>query len=182
MRLIESTLAGVKLIEPKVFADARGSFFESFNSERFAELGLPDCFTQANVSVSKQGVIRGLHFQNPEAQGKLVYVLHGAVFDVAVDIRLGSPTFGKWFGCELSRDNALMMYIPEGFAHGFQALSESASFCYLCTRVYRAAHDRAIRFNDPQLGVQWPLPAGELSPKDLAAPLLSDLTEALPRY
>jgi len=178
MILQATALPGVCLLQPKVFVDARGEFFENFNSERFASLGLPAQFAQGNVSRSLRGVIRGLHYQHPEAQGKLVYVLSGAVFDVAVDIRRGSPTYGQWFGCELSAENQSMLYIPPGFAHGFQALSGEALFCYLCTTVYRPAFDSALRFDDPALAIAWPLQSGELSPKDAAAPLLAQVADA----
>lgn len=183
MRIIESALDGVVLIEAQVFEDDRGWFFESFNAERFAALGLPTRFCQSNLSRSRQGVLRGLHYQWPNPQGKLVQVVEGEVLDVAVDLRRGSPHYGRSYGAILSASNRRLMYIPEGFAHGFATLSEQASFAYQCTALYDRACDRSVRWDDPQLAVDWPLREPLLSPKDAAAPLLAELPEeALPEY
>ena len=176
MQVIKTPLDGVLLIEPKVFGDARGFFFESFNARRFTELtGINAAFVQDNHSRSAQGVLRGLHYQIQQPQGKLVRVVAGAVFDVAVDVRASSRTFGQWVGEELSADNKRMMWVPPGFAHGFLVLSEYAEFLYKTTDYYAPAFERAIAWNDPQLGIQWPL-SGEplLSAKDKAGVLLQD--------
>ena len=181
MKLIESALDGVLLLEPQVFADDRGWFYESYNQARFAALGLSVRFVQSNLSRSRRGVLRGLHYQWPNPQGKLVQVVEGEVFDVAVDLRRGSPHFGRSFGALLSAQNKRSMYIPEGFAHGFATLSEHATFAYQCTALYDREGDRSLRWNDPQLGIEWPLSEPLLSPKDAAAPLLADLQpEQLP--
>jgi dTDP-4-dehydrorhamnose 3,5-epimerase len=177
MRIIPTRIPGVVLVEPPVFADERGYFTESWNHERYAAAGVPARFVQDNLSFSRRHVLRGLHFQNPRAQGKLVSVLQGAVFDVAVDLRQGSPTFGKWVGAELSEENRLQMYVPEGFAHGFVVTSDTALFSYKCTDVYVPACERSLRWDDPDVGVRWPVAAPVLSPKDAAAPLLRDLPD-----
>ncbi len=159
----------VLILEPKVFGDTRGFFFESFNAQDFARVtGLNVEFVQDNHSRSRQGVLRGLHYQLQQAQGKLVRVVRGAVFDVAVDIRKSSPTFGQWVGCELSEDNHRQFWVPPGFAHGFVVLNETADFLYKTTDYYAPAHERCIAWNDPSIGVQWPdglVP--QLSTKDL---------------
>jgi dTDP-4-dehydrorhamnose 3,5-epimerase len=170
------------LVEPRVFRDDRGFFFEWFNDERFQEHGLPTAFRQVNQSRSKKGVLRGLHFQNPRAQGKLVMVTRGAVFDVIVDIRVGSPTFGKWCGATLTEDEQKMLWVPAGFAHGFYTLSDVADFVYLCTDVYVPSADRAVRWSDPSIGIEWPDAEPLLSPKDRDAPLLSEVGDQLPRF
>jgi dTDP-4-dehydrorhamnose 3,5-epimerase len=175
MTVTETPLPGVLLIALDRFGDARGSFFEAWNKERYARQGLPFTFVQDNVSYSEKGVLRGLHFQNPNPQGKLVHVVQGEVFDVAVDLRVGSPTFGKWFGAILSSANCTQMFIPEGFAHGFQALSNQAIFSYKCTGLYDKAGDRSLRWDDPSIGIEWPLKDCILSDKDRQAPLLKDL-------
>jgi dTDP-4-dehydrorhamnose 3,5-epimerase len=175
MKTRETSLPGVKVIEPAVYGDARGYFFEAFNRGRFAAHGLPTDFPQANTSRSARGVLRGLHHQFPKPQGKLVWVLEGSVFDVAVDIRRGSPDFGRWFGTELSVDNHHMMYVPPGFLHGFLVLSDFATFTYLCTELYDAGCDRSVAWNDPDIGVEWPSSAPLLSGKDQQAPLLSQI-------
>lgn len=175
MRLIETSLPGCVVIEPRVFGDERGWFYESWNRERFSAQGLPMQFVQSNVSRSARSVLRGLHYQWPNPQGKLVSVLDGEVWDVAVDIRRGSPNFGQWVAVTLSGENKRHLWIPEGFAHGFVVLSASAVFSYLCTSVYDASADASIRWDDPQIGVQWPAEEPLLSPKDLAAPFLADL-------
>lgn len=175
MQVIETALPGVSLIEPRVFGDARGFFMESWNRQAFADLGLHADFVQDNHSRSARGVLRGLHYQVQQPQGKLVRVVRGAVFDVAVDLRRSSPTFGRWTGHELSEDNQRMLWIPPGFAHGFLVLSDSADFLYKATAFYAPEHDRAVRWNDPAIGIDWPLTgAPGLSPKDQAAPLLQD--------
>jgi dTDP-4-dehydrorhamnose 3,5-epimerase len=145
------------ILEPKVFGDSRGFFFESFNAKNFAQAtGLNVNFVQDNHSRSSKGVLRGLHYQVQQTQGKLVHVTQGAVFDVAVDIRKSSPTFGKWVGCELSDSNHRQLWIPPGFAHGFMVLSESADFLYKTTDYYAPAHERCITWNDSSIGIQWP--------------------------
>lgn len=173
MKVTPTRLSEVLLIEPQVFGDARGWFMENWQAQRYREHGIDADFTQANMSYSEYGVLRGLHYQYPEPQGKLVYVLSGSVFDVAVDIRHGSPTFGQWAAAELSADNHHQLWIPEGFAHGFQVLSANATFAYFCTRRYHAEYDAAIAHDDPQIGVDWPLPPSGLSEKDRLAPRLA---------
>lgn len=182
MRTIETGIPGLLVIEPKVHGDARGFFMESWHARRYQEAGLPGHFVQSNLSRSGPGVIRGLHFQNPQPQGKLVYVLEGRIFDVAVDIRPDSPTFRQWAGAELSSENHLQMYIPEGFAHGFCVLGDGALLTYLCTAEYRAEYDRTIAWDDPELAIRWPVDSGRQSAKDAAAPKLADTpAELLPR-
>ena len=155
--VIQTAIPDVLILEPKVFGDSRGFFFESFNAKDFANVtGLDVNFVQDNHSKSAKGVLRGLHYQLQQAQGKLVRVTQGAVFDVALDIRKSSPTFGKWVGCELSGTNHLQLWIPQGFAHGFIVLSESADFLYKTTDYYAPAHERCIAWNDPSIGITWP--------------------------
>lgn len=171
MKVIPTHIPDVKIIEPAVFGDARGFFMETWNGETFASLGLNLTFVQDNHSRSTQGILRGLHYQIQQAQGKLVRVTSGAVFDVAVDLRQASPTFGQWVGAELSAENHRMLWIPPGFAHGFYVLSESADFLYKCTELYAPQYDRCLRWDDPSVGIQWPLVKGEmplLSAKDAA--------------
>ncbi|MEY8689591.1 MAG: dTDP-4-dehydrorhamnose 3,5-epimerase [Leptothrix sp. (in: b-proteobacteria)] len=184
MKLIQTAIPDVVVIEPAVFADERGWFMESFNEQRFhaelVKLGLPvpRAFVQDNHSCSKAGVLRGLHFQRaPHAQGKLVRVVHGAAWDVAVDIRPGSPTFGRWTGIELNAENKRMFWIPEGFAHGFIALQDDTHFLYKTTDYYARDCEGTLRWNDPAIGIDWPLNGlvPLLAPKDAAAPLLRDL-------
>jgi dTDP-4-dehydrorhamnose 3,5-epimerase len=177
VRVTKTKLDGVLVLEPRVFEDERGAFLEVWNAGRYAALGIDGPFVQDNVSVSNQGVLRGLHFQNPNPQGKLVSVLQGAVYDVAIDVRVESETFGEWVGVELSADNRRQMWIPEGFAHGFQALSDGTIFTYKCTRYYAPADERSLRWDDPALGIEWPLHELILSPKDAAAPTLSEAPE-----
>ncbi|WNG36024.1 dTDP-4-dehydrorhamnose 3,5-epimerase [Archangium minus] len=181
MNVIKTELPGVLILEPKRFGDDRGFFMEMFHAKRYAEAGIPGPFVQDNFSRSVKGTLRGLHFQEPNAQGKLVQVLAGAVYDVAVDVRRGSPTFGKWVGVELSADNRRQLWVPEGFAHGFCVISESADFHYKCTDVYTPAAERGIAWNDPDLGIPWPVTSPLLSPKDAAAPRLKD-APLLPVY
>jgi len=184
VKLTPTDLPGVVIVEPAVFGDDRGWFYESFNEPRFhaglAALGLPAprAFVQDNHSCSGAGVLRGLHYQlPPHAQGKLVRVVKGAAFDVAVDIRSGSPTYGQWTGVHLNAENKRQMWVPEGFAHGFMALEPDTHFLYKTTDVYAKACERSIRWDDPTLLVQWPLPEGMsaplLAPKDAEAPLLA---------
>jgi dTDP-4-dehydrorhamnose 3,5-epimerase len=182
VKVIPTEIPGVLIIEPKVFGDERGFFLETFHAKRYADAGIPGPFVQDNYSRSVKGTLRGLHFQEPQPQGKLVQVVAGAVFDVAADIRKGSPTFGKWVGVELSAENKRQFWVPPGFAHGFYVLSESADFQYKCTALYAPEHDRAIAWNDPELAISWPL-VGEpkLSAKDNAAPRLKD-APVLPSY
>ena len=185
MKIVATPLPGVVIVEPAAFADERGWFMESFNEPRWqqalAELGLPPTrpFVQDNHSCSKAGVLRGLHYQlPPHPQGKLVRVVKGAAFDVAVDIRRGSPTLGRWFGAELTAGNRRQLWIPEGFAHAFLALEDDTHFLYKTTDVYAKDCERSIRWDDPAIGIEWPLPPGLTAPlvaaKDGAAPLLEN--------
>jgi dTDP-4-dehydrorhamnose 3,5-epimerase len=174
MKAAPTALPGVLLLEPRVFGDDRGFFMESWNARTFGEAtGLDVAFVQDNHSYSTRGVLRGIHYQLVRPQGKLVRVVTGSVFDVAVDLRRSSPTFGRWVGYELSAQNKLQMWIPPGFGHGFLVLSESADFLYKTTDYWIGQHDRTVRWNDPAIGIDWPLP-GEplLAAKDAAAPLL----------
>ncbi len=171
------------IIDPQVKADARGFFMESFQQRRYAEAGIADPFVQDNVSFSRNGVLRGLHFQHPHAQGKLVYVLHGEVFDVAVDVRQGSPTYGNWFGATLSAENKRQLWLPSGFAHGFCVTGEGALFCYKCTDYYTPEAETTVLWNDPDIGIDWPVERPELSIKDASALGLSGIdTSRLPPY
>jgi dTDP-4-dehydrorhamnose 3,5-epimerase len=183
MNVVPTDLPGVLIIEPKVFGDSRGFFLELWNEERYRQAGIPPLTAQDNLSRSGRGVLRGLHFQYPEPQGKLVYVLEGEVFDVAVDIRRGSPTFGRWTGCELSAENCRQFYVPEGFAHGFCVLSETVLFAYKCTRYYRPEFETAIAWDDPAIGIPWPIKDPKLSAKDRAAVRLADIpADRLPPF
>ena len=171
MRRLDTDLPGVFMIEPKVFGDARGFFMESYNRRAMAELGVDGEFVQDNHSRSARGVLRGLHYQIRQPQGKLVRVVAGAVYDVAVDLRRSSPTFGRWAGFELSAENRLMAWIPPGFAHGFVVVSDYAEFLYKTTDYYAPEHERSLLWNDPALGITWPLEGIQplLSAKDQAA-------------
>ncbi len=183
MKLVETGLPGCLVVEPRVFEDERGFFFESFNHGRLAAHGLAPAFVQGNVSSSMCGVLRGLHYQWPKPQGKYVSVLDGEVWDVAVDIRRGSPHFGRWTAVVLSAANRRHMWIPEGFAHGFVTLSDRALVSYLCTATYDPATDAAIRWNDADLAIDWPLSQPRLSAKDASAPFLADVPpDRLPAY
>ncbi|GAB6058814.1 dTDP-4-dehydrorhamnose 3,5-epimerase [Desulfonatronum parangueonense] len=175
MNVIETPLAGVLLITPRAFGDARGFFLETYQADRYAEAGIHAAFVQDNHSRSSRGVLRGLHYQIGRPQGKLVMVTRGAVFDVAVDIRKGSSTFGRWYGVELSDANHMQLYVPPGFAHGFCVLSETADFLYKCTEYYAPEAERAIIWNDPNIGIDWPIVEPSLSAKDAAAPQLKDV-------
>ena len=177
MEFEPTRLPEVVLITPRVFGDARGSFFETWHEQKFAQAGIDARFVQDNHSHSTLHSLRGLHFQIHQAQGKLVRVTRGEVFDVAVDIRRSSPQFGQWAAARLSDRNHHMLWIPPGFAHGYLALTDEVDVVYKCTDFYAPQHERAIRWNDPTLGVQWPLPDGiapVLSARDAAAPLLAD--------
>lgn len=183
MKVVETRLQGALVIEPQVFGDARGFFYESYNEAKYREAGIDRRFVQSNVSRSARGVLRGLHYQWPNPQGKLVSVLEGEVFDVAVDIRRGSPTFGQWAGVMLTAENHRHFWIPEGFAHGFCVLSEYATFAYQCTALYDAKADAGIRWNDAAIGIDWPVTEPLLSDKDARAPLLNEVaTECLPVF
>ena len=183
MKVIETALPGALILEPKVFGDSRGFFYESYNKASYREAGITSDFIQSNVSRSAKGVLRGLHYQWPNPQGKLVSVLEGEVYDVAVDVRRGSPTFGQWAGVMLSADNHRHFWIPEGFAHGFCVLSDFATFTYQCTALYDAAADAGIRWNDAAVGIDWPLSDPLLSDKDAKAPLLADVaSDRLPVF
>ena len=184
MKIIRTDLPECVVIEPRVFGDDRGFFFESFNHDRMAAEGLPQpAFVQGNVSSSVRGVLRGLHYQWPKPQGKYVSVVQGEVWDVAVDIRRGSPRFGQWTAVLLSAENKRHFWIPPGFAHGFVTLSEQAVFTYLCTATYDAQADAGIRWNDPALAIDWPVSDPVLSAKDAAAPFLDAVAqERLPVY
>ena len=174
MQAIPTAIDGVLILEPRVFGDARGFFMESYNRSAFAQAtGLDIDFVQDNHSRSRRGVLRGLHYQVRQPQGKLVRVSQGAVFDVAVDIRQGSPSFGRWVGVELSADNQRQLWVPAGMAHGFLVLSESADFLYKTTDYYAPEHERCIAWDDPAIGIDWPLAA-----HGIAAPLLSDKDRA----
>jgi len=182
MLLTNTDLPDVLLIMHQVCGDNRGYFMETWNQVRYAAAGLDADFVQANVSKSEMGSLRGLHFQFPNPQGKLVYVLQGEVYDVAVDIRVGSPHFGKWVGLVLSEKNRHQLYIPPGFAHGFCVTSGSALFAYHCTAPYDADADGVIAWDDPEIGVDWPVDEPVLSDKDATAPKLKDLLDRLPSY
>ncbi|HEC84585.1 MAG: dTDP-4-dehydrorhamnose 3,5-epimerase [Candidatus Parabeggiatoa sp. nov. 2] len=175
MKVTETAIPGVLLIEPKVFGDSRGFFLETFHAARYAEAGITGPFVQDNHSHSAKGVLRGLHFQKQYPQGKLVYVTSGTVFDITVDIRKDSPTFGKWVGVILSADEHKQFYVPPGFAHGFCVLSDWADFHYKCTDYYHPEDEGSIRWNDPAIGIEWPLTNPTLSTKDANAPYLKDL-------
>jgi dTDP-4-dehydrorhamnose 3,5-epimerase len=177
MEFEPTEIPDVVLIRPKVFGDARGFFFESWEERKFAAAGLDAKFVQDNHSRSARNILRGLHYQTQQPQGKLVRVATGTVFDVAVDIRRSSPTFGRWVGAVLSEENHHMLWVPPGFAHGFVVLSESADFIYRCTDFWAPPHERVIQWNDPDLNVAWPLPGGVqpiLSAKDAAASRFRD--------
>lgn len=160
IRVTPCEIEGLYIIEPSVFGDERGYFMETYNQNDFKEAGLDMVFVQDNQSMSVKGVLRGLHYQKQYPQGKLVRVVRGRVFDVAVDLRSGSKTYGKWFGVELSAENKKQFYIPEGFAHGFLVLSDEAEFCYKCTDFYRPGDEGGMAWNDPEIGIDWPVEEG----------------------
>jgi dTDP-4-dehydrorhamnose 3,5-epimerase len=183
MKVLETSLPGVLTIEPDVFGDERGFFMETWNGRRYEEAGLPGRFVQDNLSYSARGVLRGLHFQNPRPQGKLVSVLRGEVFDVAVDIRVGSPTFGEWTGVTLSGENKRQFYVPPDFAHGFLVTGEDALFFYKCTEFYSPSSEGVVLWKDPDIGIEWPAGAPKVSERDGKAPPLREMPEgSLPRY
>jgi dTDP-4-dehydrorhamnose 3,5-epimerase len=178
MKVERAKLAGVVILEPDVYQDDRGYFLETWSQRRYAEAGVPAGFVQDNVSMSHKGVLRGLHLQHPNGQGKLVHVMFGEVFDVAVDVRVGSPTYGQWLGTILSGTNKRQVYIPPGFAHGFCVLSETALFTYKCTDFYRRDAEIGVIYDDPDIGIEWPVPEPLLSDKDAAFPRLSEIGAA----
>lgn len=183
MNVIPTRLAGVVVIEPRAFADDRGYFFETWHQARYAEAGLPSGFVQDNVSFSAHGVIRGLHLQWPAVQAKLISVLAGEIFDVAVDVRVGSPTFGQWVGETLSAENRRQMYVPEGFAHGFAVTGPSATVLYKCTDLYTPSDEKTVLWDDPAIGVAWPVASPILSLKDRQGLRLADMPQdGLPPY
>ena len=175
MKVEQGELAGVVLIELDVLADSRGVFCETWQQTRYAGIGVPGPFVQDNISSSVRGVLRGLHFQQPNPQGKLIHVLQGEIYDVAVDIRMGSSMFGRWMGAVLSSENRRQMYVPEGFAHGFCVLSESALVSYKCSALYSRPSEACLLWNDPQVGVRWPIDRPSLSAKDEAGASLKQL-------
>ena len=178
MHIHPTKIPEVLLIEPKVFGDERGYFMETFQSQRYVEAGIAGPFVQDNLSFSRHGVLRGLHYQYPRQQGKLVQVLQGEVFDVAVDIRRGSPTFGQWVGERLDADEQRQLWVPPGFAHGFLVLSETALFAYKCTDFYAPDCEHSIRWDDEEIDIGWPFRHVELSDKDARAPLLDEQAES----
>ena len=181
MKVVPTELPEVLIVEPRVHGDSRGFFYESFQAGRYADAGIPGPFVQDNLSRSVRGTLRGLHFQEPRSQGKLVQVLRGTVWDVAVDVRRGSPRFGRWVAVELSETTPRQLWIPPGFAHGFCVLSESADFFYKCTDLYAPECDHTIAWNDPAVGIAWPVKDPLLSAKDRIAPRLAE-APVLPAY
>lgn len=175
MIITNTTLPGVLLIAPRLFKDQRGHFLETYQAQRYSEYGIPDEFVQDNLSCSLRRVLRGLHYQLGRPQGKLVMVADGEIYDVAVDIRKGSSTFGKWVGSNLSSDNYQQIYIPQGFAHGFCVISERATVIYKCTDYYAPSEERGIRWDDPALAITWPVSDPIVSDKDQAYPFLAEL-------
>lgn len=183
MNVTPSEIPDVLFIDPVVFADARGAFAETFRVDRYAAFGIPATFVQDNMSRSARGVLRGLHLQHPNAQGKLVFALRGEIFDVAVDVRVGSPTFGRAVSTVLSADNHRQVFIPPGFAHGFLVTSDEAIIAYKCTDYYAPEGEQAISWKDPALAIAWPNESPILSSRDAAAPRLSEVDrDRLPRY
>ena len=185
MKVRTLSMEGLLLIEPRVFTDHRGYFLETWSASRYAERGAGGTFVQDNLSRSTRHTLRGLHLQHPHDQGKLVTVMAGEVFDVAVDIRVGSPTFGLWAGARLSEENHLQMYIPSGFAHGFCVMSDTALFAYKCTEPYHPESEIGLAWNDPQIGIEWPVAEPLLSDRDRSNPTLKELLGdpgRLPRY
>jgi dTDP-4-dehydrorhamnose 3,5-epimerase len=183
MNIIQTDIEGVLIFEPKAFGDPRGFFMETWSRDRYRDAGLAVDFVQDNVSSSTKGVLRGLHYQYPQPQGKLVQVLRGEVLDVAVDIRVGSPTFGRAVTCVLSEENHKQFFVPEGFAHGFCVLSDLALFSYKCTDYYNPKTEGGVLWNDPDLAVDWPIDEPALSEKDRVCPRLKDIPkDQLPVY
>lgn len=180
MKVLETEIPDLLIIEPDIFQDHRGRFLELWNRGRYPEL---PAFVQDNLSTSHRGVLRGLHFQHPQGQGKLVTVLSGAVFDVAVDLRRGGPTFGRWWGTRLSAEDHRQLWVPEGFAHGFVALTDDSMVSYKCTSFYSPSNERTLRWDDSDIGIEWPVADPELSEKDRAGRRLADLDDGeLPRF
>jgi dTDP-4-dehydrorhamnose 3,5-epimerase len=187
MNVIETAIPGVLIIEPKIIGDARGFFLETFQQDRYADAGLSRAFVQDNLSRSTRGALRGLHFQNPNPQGKLVTVLRGAVRDIAVDVRVGSPTFGRHVAVDLDEDNRRQFFVPRGFAHGFVVRSESADFFYKCDALYSPADEKVLRWDEPSLGIDWGIAdlgiaAPILSARDQKGQTLAELADVLPRF
>lgn len=183
MKIVNTSIEDVKIIEPKRFGDQRGYFFESWHEEKYNEAGITSRFVQDNCSMSRRGTIRGLHYQLTHPQAKLVQVLKGSVYDVAVDIRVGSPFFGQWVGVELSEENGRQLYIPEGFAHGFCVMSDEAIFSYKCSDYYMPEDEGGILWSDPGIGIEWPDVESVLSEKDQVYPCLADVEPSrLPTY
>jgi dTDP-4-dehydrorhamnose 3,5-epimerase len=183
VEIVPTELPGVLLVKPRVFGDKRGFFVESWSAKRYAEAGIPGPFVQDNLSGSQRGVLRGLHLQHPFGQGKLVGVISGEVFDIAVDVRRGSPTFGQWVGATLSGDNLHQIYIPPGFAHGFCTLRDDTLFSYKCTELYHAETELGIRWDDPDIGITWPVTAPVVSDRDARFPMLKDIApDRLPSF
>lgn len=182
MEIIQTPIRDLVVIQPRVFKDPRGFFLETFQSQRYEGAGIAGPFVQDNHSRSAAGVLRGLHFQKNHPQGKLIYVVKGAVFDVSVDLRSGSPTFGRWYGTTLSDENNRQMYVPPGFAHGFCVLSESVDFIYKCTDFYHPEDEGGLLWNDPDLAIEWPVGSPILAPRDMEFPRLTELRpEDLPQ-
>ena len=183
MRILEAELEGVLIIEPDVFSDSRGFFMETYHQKRYADQGLKEIFVQDNLSYSARGTLRGLHYQHPHGQAKLVQAVSGEIYDVAVDIRRGSPNFGQWIGAQLSDEDRQQLYIPEGFAHGYCVLSETAFVMYKCSGFYAPDHEKGILWSDPGLGIAWTIENPLLSDKDGLSPCLHDVDpESLPLY
>jgi dTDP-4-dehydrorhamnose 3,5-epimerase len=183
MEVTVGNIPGLLIIDPDVHGDARGFFVETYSRDRYAQAGVCGDFVQDNLSSSRRGILRGLHLQHPRGQGKLCSVIEGEVFDVAVDVRIGSPTFGQWEGVALSSENKRQLYIPPGFAHGFCVVSERALFAYKCTGFYSAEDELGVAWNDEDIGIEWPIDAPLLSDKDRANPKLRDISsDRLPRY
>jgi dTDP-4-dehydrorhamnose 3,5-epimerase len=182
MNVLKTAIADVLIVEPKVFGDARGFFMEVYQGERYGAHGITPRFVQDNLSRSARGVLRGLHFQNPRPQGKLVTVLQGAVLDVAVDVRMGSPTFGQHVAVELTSENRRQLWVPRGLAHGFLVLSETADFFYKCDEIYSPSDEFVLQWNDPALAINWGCASPALSARDGNARTLKDLEKVLPRY
>lgn len=182
LRFEETIIPGVVIVHPQVFRDPRGFFLETYHAEKYAEGGIHDAFVQDNHSYSTKGTLRGLHAQNPEPQGKLLRVVEGEVFDVAVDARRGSPTYGQHVTCVLSAENFNQLYVPPGLLHGFLVTSETAHVQYKCTRLYRPKAEFSVAWNDPDLGIDWPIETPTLSEKDAKAPRLAEVQDKLPDY
>jgi len=183
MKVEAASIPGLLIVEPTVHGDERGFFMESYSQDRYAKAGIGPGFVQDNFSLSAKGILRGLHLQHPNDQGKLCSVLEGEVFDVAVDVRVGSPTFGRWEGVRLSSENKRQLYVPPGFAHGFCVMSERALFSYKCTDFYSAASEIGVAWDDPEIGIDWPIRRPRLSVKDQQNRRLGDIpADSLPRY